>query len=361
MRKTGLLCFAALAPCFALANNHYVYTLLNQPAGNAVQTYVQGSNGHLKLVGQTATGGLGTGAFLGSQGALTLSQSGRYLIAVNAGDNTVSLFSVTNGELALLDVENSGGVSPVSVTESDGLVYVLNQGTKTETGGIQGFANFLGELIPIPKAFAPVSGAGVTPVEVKFTPDGSGVIVAEKVSNMIDTFQLDSRGLPADIKYQASAGVTPFGFDFDKKGFLFVTQAVGGAANASTVSSYSLSKDLSLTTITKNSPTNQTAACWDVVSPNGLFLYTGNAGSGTVSAFKINAEGAVTLTKASGVAGTTGGHTQDQAMSPDGEYLYVLSGTNNLITTFKVAANGNLTSVDSVTGLPVGTTGLVAH
>jgi len=201
----------------------------------------------------------------------------------------------------------------------------------------------------------------VIPVEVKFTPDGTGVIVAEKVSNLIDTFKLDVRGLPSEIMYQPSDGVTPFGFDFDAKGDLFVTQAVGGAGNASTVSSYSLGKNLELTTISKNVPTNQTAACWDVVSPNGHLLYTGNAGSGTVSGFKIGAEGTVTLLAKSGVNGTTGGHTQDSAMSPDGDYLYVLSGTNDLITTFKVAGNGNLTMIDAVASLPIGTTGLVAH
>ena len=78
MKKTRLLCLAALAPGFAMAStNHYVYTLLNQSTGNAVQAYVQSPTGHLKLVGQTSTGGLGTGKGIGSQGALTLSKSGK--------------------------------------------------------------------------------------------------------------------------------------------------------------------------------------------------------------------------------------------------------------------------------------------
>jgi len=362
MKKTRLLCLAILAPCISLASaDHYVYTLLNQPSGNAVQTYVQGSNGKLKLVGKTSTGGLGTGQGLGSQGALAMSASGRYLFAVNAGDSTVSLFAVTNGELTLLDVEKSEGESPVSVTESDGLVYVLNQGTATTPGGIQGFANFLGELIPIPRATASVSGVGVIPVEVKFTPNGGGLVVAEKVSNLIDTFQLDVRCLPRDYSYQNSYGKTPFGFDFDKKGRLFVTEAAGGASDASTVTSYSLGKNLGLTPITKSAPTNQTAACWDVVSPNGEYLYTGNAGSGNVSGFRIGANGTITLLEHSGVTGTTGGKTLDTAMSPDGEYLYVLSAINQQITTYRVAGNGSLTLIDTASGLPTGTSGLVVH
>jgi len=362
MKTTPILCLAMLAPAFASASStHYIYTLLNQSSGNAVQTYLQGSNGKLKLVGQTETGGLGTSKGLGSQGALTFSKSGRYLFAVNAGDNTVSMFSVSNGSLTLLDVEKTGGPTPISVTESDGLVYVLNQGNTSTVGNIQGFANFLGELIPIPRATAPLSGLGVGGVEVKFTPNGQGVVVAEKVSNYIDTFQLDARGLPEQTTYQKSNGQTPFGFDFDSEGRLFVTEAVGGTTNASTVSSYSLDKMLNLKTISQSVATLQTAACWDVVSPNGRFVYTGNAGSGSVSGFRIGSTGAISLVTPSGVTGTTGGHTLDTAMSADNQYLYVLSSGNQQITTFRVLANGSLALADTATSLPVGTTGLIAR
>ena len=362
MKTTPILCLAMLAPTFAFANStHYVYTLLNQSTGNAVQTYTQSANGKLKLVGQTPTGGLGTNQGLGSQGALAFSKSGRYLFAVNAGDGTVSMFSVASGNLTLLDVEKTGGPAPISVTESDGLVYVLNQGNSSTVGNVQGFANFLGELIPIPRATAPLSGVGVGGVEVKFTPNGEGLVVAEKVSNKIDTFQLDARGLPAQTTYQKSNGASPFGFDFDSEGRLFVTEAVGGTANASTVSSYSLDKLLNLTTISKSAATLQTAACWDVVSPNGRFLYTGNAGSGSVSGFHIGTNGAIKLVTPSGSTGTTGGHTLDTAMSADGAYLYVLSSGNQQVTTFRVLPNGSLTLVDTATGLPTGTSGLIAR
>ncbi len=362
MKSTRLLCLALFAPGLALADsNHYVYTLLNQASGNAVQAYVQGPNGHLKALAPVATGGLGTSKGLGSQGALTLTKSGRNLIVVNAGDNTVSLFAVNKGQLKLMDVEPTGGLSPVSVTESDGLVYVLNQGTATVQGDIQGFVNFLGELIPIPRATAPLNGVGGIPVEIKFTPDGNGLVVAEKVTNVIDTYLLDERGLPKEILHQASAGKTPFGFDFDPKGRLFVTEAVGGVANASTVSSYSLTKDLELRLLSKQAPTMQTAACWDVVSPNGHFLYTGNAGSGNVSGFKIAADGTINLLDRTGISGTTGGHTIDTAMNLDGTFLYVLSTGNQQITTFRVAANGKLTQVDIAGGLPAGTSGLIAR
>ena len=43
---------------------------------------------------RTATGGNGTGANLGSQGAVALSDDGKLLFAVNAGSNSISEFAV---------------------------------------------------------------------------------------------------------------------------------------------------------------------------------------------------------------------------------------------------------------------------
>jgi 6-phosphogluconolactonase (cycloisomerase 2 family) len=163
------------------------------------------------------------------------------------------------------------------------------------------------------------------------------------------------------VAFQASNGPTPFGFDFDKKGRLFITEAFGGAANASAVSSYWLGHDLTLHSISASVQTFQTAACWDVVSPNGEFVYTGNTGSGNVTGYRISDDGMLTLLKPSGVSGVTGGSTIDTAMSPDGDYLYVLANGTQQITVFKVSANGSLTKVDAAGGLPTGTSGLVAR
>ena len=63
----------------------------------------------------------------------------------------------------------------------------------------------------------------------------------------------------------------------------------------------------------------------------------------------------------SGVSGVTGGSTVDTAMSADGEYLYARSNGNQVITVFRVSGNGSLTKVDTVGGLPNGTSGLVAR
>ena len=88
-----------------------VYSLTNAAAGNAVLVFDRAADGTLTAVGTVPTGGLGTGAGLGSQNALVLSENGRRLFAVNAGDNTISGFKVTNSGLDQIGGPvSSGGV-----------------------------------------------------------------------------------------------------------------------------------------------------------------------------------------------------------------------------------------------------------
>src|SRR5262245_43452380 len=106
-----------------------VYTMSNATAGNEILTFDRGPHGTLTFAGKIATGGAGTGGGLGNQGGLTLTDDGRWLIAVNAGSNDVSVFAVGAKALTFADLEASGGVRPISVTAHDDLVFVLNGGS----------------------------------------------------------------------------------------------------------------------------------------------------------------------------------------------------------------------------------------
>src|SRR2546425_8728268 len=105
-----------------------VYTLTNQVAGNAVAVFSRAADGTLAAAGSAATGGTGTGSGLGSQGALALSDDGRWLFAVNAGSNEVSAFRVGPAGLSLTSLAGSGGTRPIGLTVHGSLLYVLNAG-----------------------------------------------------------------------------------------------------------------------------------------------------------------------------------------------------------------------------------------
>src|SRR5256885_1008967 len=169
-----------------------VYTLTNQVAGNAVAVFTRGADGRLTAAGTVATGGAGSGASLGSQSAVSLSNDGRRLFAVNAGSNDVSVFAVSPAGLALASRTASGGTLPISLTVHGNVLYVLNAGGD---GNISGFTlGSSGALTPIAGATLALSGSNVGPAEVQFSPDGNRLVVTEKNTNRLDVYAVDANG-----------------------------------------------------------------------------------------------------------------------------------------------------------------------
>jgi 6-phosphogluconolactonase len=337
-----------------------VYTMSNAAAGNAIITFDRLPDGRLVPAGEVATGGAGSGGGLGNQGGLTLAGSERWLLAVNAGTDNVSVFEVKNRGLRLRDVEPSGGTQPVSVTEHRGLVYVLNAGSDSITGFVLGRH---GQLQPLAGSTRPLSGTGTGPAQISFSPDGGVLIVTEKNTNKIVTFTIDRQGRPGQANIQDSNGQTPFGFAFGKRDQLFVSEAFGGAENASATSSYEVDRNGMLTTISASVGTNQTANCWVVVTPNGRFAYVTNTGSGSISGYSIGFDGAIELLDEDGRTAVTGDGSVpiDLALTDNGRFLYSLNSGTNTLGAFRVQADGSLVPLPFVEGLPAAANGLAAR
>src|SRR2546428_102042 len=156
----------------------------------------------------------------------------------------------------------------------------------------------------------------------------------------------------------ASSGTTPFGFAFGRHDDLVVSEAAG-AAPLSAASSYELSKDGTLTAVSRSVPTTQAAACWVAVTKDGRYAFTANAASDSISAFSVDKDGALTLVFAQ-AAHSTGAHTTDMALTENSRYLYANDGGTHMISAFRVEADGSLTRLPGVT-IPVGASGLAAQ
>lgn len=333
-----------------------VYTLTNGALGNSVKVFHRAGNGSLAAAGEFPTGGNGTGSGLGNQGAVV--RDGGRLFAVNAGSNSISAFRVRGHALRLVDTVDSGGDMPISLTAHKGLLYVLNAG---ETGNITGFRySRHGNLSKLRGSARPLSGNATGPAQVSFDPDGELLVVTEKDTNVIDLYKVaNDTGRVSGPKPQASAGATPFGFGFDGHGHLIVSEAFGGAQDASAVSSYKIGHR-GIRPITPSAPTTETAACWIVVTKDGRFAYTTNTGSGSVSGYKISRAGELTLLDADGRTGVTGPGPIDMALDRDSRFLYSLNSGDGTISGFRVRADGSLSPIGGATGLPPGTNGLAA-
>lgn len=335
-----------------------VFTLNNDAAVNRVIAYERDATGALSAPVSYPTGGKGMGANLGSQGALALTSNGRWLLAVNAGSNDVSVFSVRHDSLVLVEVAPSGGRRPISVTVQDNLVYVLNAGGSAgATDNISGF--FLseqGHLVAVPNSTRPLSAGDVGPAQVSFGLRGDVVIVTEKNSSRLCGFPIDDQGRAGPAVTTPSSGAVPFGFGVSSQGYIFVSEAPGSA-----LSSYQLHADGSLGLITASLGNHQAAACWAIVSKDEKYVYTANAGNNTISAYQIAHDGSVQLLGSAGLPAATGTHPIDLAVSNDGRFLYSLNDRSGTVVGFRLAEDGSLARVTQVSGLPASTVGLIAR
>jgi 6-phosphogluconolactonase (cycloisomerase 2 family) len=182
----------------------------------------------------------------------------------------------------------------------------------------------------------------------------------EKATNRISVYEVDASGMATNRKTVNSAGQTPFGFTFGFRNQLFVSEAFGGAAGASALSSYVLENDNALRVIRRSVGTEQTAACWVVLSPDGRFAYVTNTGSDTISSFSVSFEGRLTLNDV--IAANTGDGPIDLAISSDGRFLYVIYRTSGSIGAFRLMPNGRISPIHGgADGLPTSINGVVAR
>ena len=329
-----------------------VYTLTNSAAGNAVLAYSADHDGNLTAQGSYATGGLGSGAALGSQGAVVPSDDGKQLFAVNAGRSTISLFSVKHDGLELKATAPSGGTTPISLTVDHKVLYVLNAGGG---GSISGFSVDKDSLDPIAGSTRPLGAGSAGPAQIQFSPGGDMLVVTEKASSTIDVYPVGKRGVAGTAVVSHSAGATPFGFDFDNRGHLLVSEAAGSA------SSYDVST-AGASVISGAVATHQGAPCWLVATKNGRYAYTANAGGGSISGFSVGHDGTIALLDASGATASfgPGSHPLDEAVSGDGRFLFNLTDGLHRISGFRIAEDGSLAATGTI-AVPVGAAGIAVR
>jgi 6-phosphogluconolactonase len=320
-----------------------VYTMTNAANGNQVVVFERNADGRLTLAGAIPTEGLGSGPApvrggldpLESQDSLVLTKDNRWLLAVNAGSNEISVFRVKRSALELVEKVDSGGEFPVSLAVFDNLVYVLNN----DSPNITGFSlDQEGQLAPIAGSTRDLGTGGFS--QVGFDPRGNNLVVTDRGENEILVFPLDRHGLPAMAPVtSASSGIAPFGFIFDQQGHLLVSEAGSGA-----VSSYDIGDNGSLQIISSSVGNGQIATCWIARNFMG-FVFSANTGSGTVSVYKGISNGQLELLDATAGVGVT---PLDIGVSVDDRFLYALDPVAETIDMFRIEANGRLTNLGTV-------------
>lgn len=329
-----------------------VFVMTNVAAGNKVIAFSRNTAGMLTEVGQYETGGRGIGVDFDTQGPLVLNADHSFLYALSPGDDLLTVFAVDGSRLSKVQTIYAGD-QPLSITlSSTGYAYVLD-GSVASTG-IFGFAvdENMGTLTPLTNTTIPLSTPIGVPGVITFSPDGSAIVVANKVGSTIDVFAVGKDGhATGPMTTSASTGLRPFSATFHND-TLYVVESGLPAIMNSAVSTYNLNTGSapSLTALTKSSRNEQTDSCWIIVTPDAKYLYTANFVSSTISSYALTSDGTVELLD--GAAANTGNMSEpvDLGLSGDGKFLYNLLRGAGAIVGYSIQGDGSLQQVGGYFG-----------
>ena len=362
----GLLaCTSAFAPALTFAQatpsadmsavTGHVYVKKNTAPANMIGVFDRHADGSLTASGDpVADGGAGAGMVIGSQGALQMTAD-KYLIAVDPGSNQISTLSVAaDGSLSQImgGSVDSGGITPVSLTVQDDLVYVANAGNG-RTG-----ANYTGFMLGADGVLAPIAdstielGATDAPGTLLFNGDGTQLIGVEVGPNagpsQIDSYLVGKDGLltPSEGSPVIPQAIGPFGSVFSptSPGTLYVTNAHAGKEMGS-VSAFTVGTDGTFTALSMPPAANgQTGTCWIEISADGKYVYAVNTGTPSISSYEVGTDGNPTLLGNTMFNNSDGLRPFDARLSPDGSFLYVVDAGTGMISAFAVDS-GTLTEL----------------
>jgi len=369
---------AALASGLALSASAasdvrgHVYVNDNTAGTNSIAGFDRHADGSLTPIAGSPfeAGGAGTGTVVGSQGSLQLSADGRYLLAADAGSNQISVLRIRpDGSLAHVQGSptGSGGVEPVSIAVHGDLVYVANEGDKTTGTGSNytGFSlNAGGHLAPIAGSTIPLPNTA-NPGDILFNSTGTSLIGIEVGTTDPSTFLIDSFRVGRDGRLTPAAGspfpaeaAGPFGSEFSPSdpAHLYVSNAHGGAGNGS-VSAFAVAGNGALSSIGGSPyPDGQTAPCWVEISHDGRYLFTVNTGSTSISSYGIDANGSLSYLMTTAFKSGAGIRPFDARLDPSGDHLYVVDAALDAVSVFAVDGGSLHELTGSPFALPVGAT-----
>lgn len=351
----------------------HVYVNDNTAPVNTVAAFDRHADGSLTSMAGSpfVVGGSGLGHADASQGSLQLSADGRYLLAVDAGSNQISVLRIKpDGSLqqAQGSPVASGGVDPVSIGIHSSLVYVANAGPGSQIGDTNytGFhLNAGGQLAPIPDSTYVLPNDS-KPGQVLFSGDGTRLAGTRIATSQIDSFSVggDGRltagpGSPYDAQaFSPPQGWGQLGSEFNpvNPNELFVSDAhtaSGTAAFPGLVSSFTDGADGNLTQLGAPVANDGGAACWIEISHDGSFLFVVNTASASISSYSIGDGGVLTFLHST-APGEIGAGAEDARLSPDGSTLWVVESGTDAVTGFTVDG-GTLTPLTEAPG-PLGAT-----
>jgi len=410
-------------------NRGAVYVMTNgngQVAGNvqganSVAVYNRDTNGNLTFSASVNTGGNG-GDFDGGEGidplisayALTKTIDNQNLLAVNAGSNTVSLFSIgedfgltangapasTGGATGAVGPNSVATTAEISNDAASHLVYVsnitrpefLSGGEPMHQGTLIGYWLTEGGLVPVANSEISLP---VRPSAVQFSPDGNWLVVASINSGAAalgseseDEITLFSVNDDGTISRSAAATSTlrgnaegrnlpsAIGFQIVGNNYVVVTEAREFQSEGQPPAFPEL-QDGSVSTwqivggdlvpisqdIRSGEGNTGRTACWLDFNAAGDAFFVSNALEAGLASYSFDrTSGEIVLIDQEAAKGQGTGpvlppeafqNTEawiDLWISDDGNFLYQLYGQRGTVGVYRINSDNTLTLIEEMTG-----------
>ncbi len=333
----------------------HVYVNNNSAVHNTVAGFDRWSDGNLTPIAGSPfeTGGAGVGSPVGSAGAIQMTANGKYLLAVDAASNDISVLTRPQGWLA--DAHRHRALERHDAGQHRGPQEPrLRREHGRRRQQLHGVPSSPRRPDPDRRLHRARSPTTPCRAHVLFSPErqdpGRDASRPDAGPSFIDSFAVGHDGLltaAAGSPYPAQR-IGPFGSAFrpHDSSQLFVSNAHDGAL-AGSVSAYNVGKDSTLTPIGASPfADNQTAPCWVAVSPDGRYLFAINTGSTTISSYSIAKDGSLSLLGSTPMKSATGLRPFDAQLDPSGKFLYVVDAGQAKVSVFAVDG-GSLTELDA--------------
>jgi len=346
---------APVAPATPVLANQ-LYTQSNETA-NMIVHFSRAADGSITITDRSGTGGVGTNGVksggtisgpdsLVSQHSVIISPDKSTLFAVNAGDNSISVFGInqTTGSLSLLNHMTTNGLSPNSLAFNNGVLYVTFQAGSNQLGAYQLGIN--GTLDQI--GLYSLNTAGSSPTQLVISPNGDFVVVSAGTgANAIISFPINGDGTLASPVINTAGVTTPFAGAFLQTTSNWVYLSTDIMSKGLVSYSYSGSGAV---TSGASAASGVTAPCWLSITPNNQYAFVGN-GAGAISSYSVTTAGGVTLlsaqaaTEPSVISGVPS-VAADSWVSADGKYLYSDYLGDDKVVAYSISDTGTLTKIN---------------
>jgi hypothetical protein len=380
----------------------HLYMQTNEPRNAAIH-YLWSASGMLTEVERIPTGGSGSGDFspiyqvsrpndFEGAGSVILTPDRRFLLTTNAGDNTVSSFSVgEGGQLTLLDVKPTGNAVTGRSGTADSLAYASSSGTlfvlhcfgpdHIRLMSVDGD----GTLTPRPERYSVntqnktdrvTTSATLSPDErfllvgtifderPSVNPDGTPKYVIANTSDPdgLVVFPVAGDGTLGVPSFHDSRGGVPFYFAFlnGRPDRFLIGEAVGDGLVMSSIDADGRI-DIGPLVQIDTSAGKPSELCWLAISPDDRLVFTTNFGYSNISSYRIDGtELAIAKDPACsevpgdgtfrGFNGRVSSGPSDMWMTPDGAYLYQIYGNASKLVGYAIRPDGWL---DEITSVPI--------